>query len=362
MLLYRMAFRQVALGIIFFLASLPAAAQQPAPADGDYILRNFHFKSGESLPELRIHYRTFGSAARDAQGRVTNAVLILHGTGGSGTNFLTPDFAGVLFGPGQLLDAARYFIVIPDSIGNGRSSKPSDGLRMRFPQFEYDDAVALQYRLLTDHLQVNHLRLLIGTSMGCMHSWVWGYTYPDFMDALMPLACLPTEVGGLNRMRRQMMLDVIRNDPEWKNGDYTSQPRTGLRAAIYLSLLVTQSQLQMQKHYPTRESADRFLEDYVNRAMADRDANDILYQYGSSRNYNPSPHLGEIKAKVLYINSADDIINPPELGIAEREIKKVKNGRFILLPTTGQTQGHGTHSQPAIWGRYLEELLKATER
>ena len=357
----RMAFRKVCLGVMFCLASLPAAAQQPVPADGDYILQDFKFKSGESLPELRIHYRTFGSAARDPQGRVTNAVLVLHGTGGSGTNFLTPEFAGTLFGPGQLLDAARYFIVIPDSIGNGRSSKPSDGLRMRFPQFEYDDAVALQYRLLTDHLRVDHLRLIIGTSMGCMHSWVWGYTSPDFMDALMPLACLPTEVSGLNRMRRQMMQDAIRNDPEWKNGDYTTQPRTGLRAAIYLSYMVTQSQLQMQKNYPTREAADRFLEDYINRAMATRDANDILYQYNSSRNYNPSPHLGKIQAQVLYINSADDTINPPELGIAEREIKKVKNGRFILLPTTDQTRGHGTHSRPAVWGKYLEELLKSME-
>ena len=360
--LYRMAYRQICLGVMFCLTALTAAAQQPVPADGDYILRDFRFKSGETLPELRLHYRTFGSPARDAQGRVTNAVLILHGTGGSGTNFLTPDFAGTLFGPGQLLDAARYFIVIPDSIGNGRSSKPSDGLRMRFPQFEYDDAVALQHKLLTDHLRVDHLRLLIGTSMGCMHSWVWGYAYPDFMDALMPLACLPTEVSGLNRMRRQAMLDVIRNDPEWKNGEYTSQPRTGLRAAIYLSYMVTQSQLQMQKNYPTREAADKFLEDYINREMARRDANDILYQYNSSRNYNPSPHLGKIKAQVLFINSADDIINPPELGIAEREIKKVKNGRFILLPTTDQTRGHGTHSRPVVWGRYLEELLKATER
>ena len=248
------ACRSVFLAICFVVISGPGAviavAQQPLPEEGNYILRDFRFRSGETLSELRLHYRTFGAPAHDAQGRVTNAVLVLHGTGSTGARFLTPDFAGALFGPGQLLDARRYFIVIPDNVGHGGSSKPSDGLRMRFPQFEYDDAVALQYRLLTDHLGVNHLRLIIGTSMGCMHSWLWGVTYPDFVDALVPLACLPTEVSGLNRMRRKMMLDVIRNDPEWNGGNYAGQPRAGLRAAIYLSLLVTQSQLQMQKDYP----------------------------------------------------------------------------------------------------------------
>ena len=344
------------------MASLTTKAQQSSPVEGDFTLRDFRFQSGELLPELKIHYRTFGSPVRDSQDRVTNAVLILHGTGVSGESFLTPDFAGYLFGPGQPLDASRYFIVIPDNIGNGQSSKPSDGLRMRFPHFDYDDGVALQHRLLTEHLGVNHLRLIIGTSMGCMQAWIWGYTHPDFVSALMPLACLTTEVSGLNRMRRRMMLDVIRNDPEWRSGEYTTQPRTGLRAAIYLSFLVVQSQLQMQKRYPTHEAADKFLEDYISRAMTSRDANDILYQYGSSGNYNASPHLHEIKAQVLHINSADDLINPPELGIAEQEIKRVKNGRFILLPTTDQTRGHGTYNRPVIWGKYLEELLESTER
>ena len=363
MIAYASVFRQIcfAVSILCFGTGI-AAAQQPAPVEGDFIIRDFRFKSGETLPELRIHYRTFGKPAQDPQGRTTNAVLILHGTGGAGTNFLTPDFAGVLFGPGQLLDAARYFIVIPDSIGNGRSSKPSDGLRMRFPRFEYDDAVALQHKLLREHLRVNHLRLIIGTSMGCMHSWVWGVTYTDFMDALMPLACVPAEVAGLNRMRRKMIQDVIRNDPEWKDGNYTTQPRTALRAAIYLSYLVGAGQLHFRTEYPTRELADNALEEQVNSALPRRDANDMLYQYDSSRNYDPSPHLGKIQAHVLHINSADDIINPPELGIAEREIKKVKRGRFILLPIDGRTVGHGTHSLPAIWGKYLEELLKATER
>ena len=342
--------------------AIASMAQQPTPEEGDFLLRDFRFKSGETLPELRLHYRTFGKPAQDAQGRVTNAVLILHGTGGSGTNFLGPNFAGVLFGPGQLLDAGRYYIILPDSIGNGRSSKPSDGLRMRFPQYEYDDAVALQHRLLTEHLRVNHLRLLIGTSMGCMHSWVWGVTYTDFMDALMPLACVPAEVAGLNRMRRQMMQEVIRNDPEWNGGNYKSQPRTALRAAIYLSYLVGSGQLQMRREFPTREAADKQLEDYINSELPKRDANDMLYQYNSSRNYNPSPHLEKIKVPVLHINSADDIINPPELGIAEREIKKVKHGRFVLLPITDQTRGHATHSQPVIWKQYLEELLKESAR
>ena len=360
--------RGVRWGVYFYLVpilcfgAVPSPAQQLAPEEGDFIVRDFRFKSGETLPELRLHYTTLGKPARDAQGRTTNAVLILHGTGGSGRGFLGPDFAGVLFGPGQLLDASRYYIILPDSISNGRSSKPSDGLRMRFPQYDYDDMVLSQYRLLTEHLRVNHLRLLMGTSMGCMHSWVWGVTYPEFMDALMPLACLPVEIAGLNRTRRKMMQDAIRSDPEWKGGEYTTQPRTGLRAAIYLSYLAGAAQLQMQKNFPTREAADKNLEDYINAELPRRDANNMLYQYSSSRNYNPSPQLGKITAPVLHINSADDLINPPELGIAEREIKKVKRGRFVLLPIDGRTRGHGTHSQPAIWKQYLEGLLKESAR
>lgn len=357
----RSVFLAICFVVISGLGAVVAIAQQPLPEEGNYILRDFRFRSGETLSELRLHYRTFGAPAHDAQGRVTNAVLVLHGTGSTGANFLTPDFAGALFGPGQLLDARRYFIVIPDNVGHGGSSKPSDGLRMRFPQFEYDDAVALQYRLLTDHLGVHHLRLIIGTSMGCMHSWLWGVTYPDFVDALVPLACLPTEVSGLNRMRRKMMLDVIRNDPEWNGGNYAGQPRAGLRAAIYLSLLVTQSQLQMQKDYPTREAADQFLEEYIEREMTRRDANDMLYAVNASRNYNPAPDLHKITAQVLYINFADDIINPPELEIAEREIQKVRNGRFILLPTSDRTRGHGTYRYPVVWEEYLEELLNSLE-
>jgi len=336
-------------------------AQQLAPEEGDFIVRDFRFQSGETLPELRLHYRTFGKPAQDAQGRVTNAVLILHGTGGAGTNFLTPNFAGVLFGPGQLLDAARYFIIIPDSIGNGRSSKPSDGLRMRFPRFEYDDAVALQHKLVTEHLRVNHLRLLIGTSMGCMHSWLWGVTYVDFMDALMPLACLPVEIAGRNRMMRKMVLDSIRTDPGWNAGFYGEQPR-GLRTALYILLIMGSSPLQMQKSAPSRDTTDKYLDDWVAQRLRSTDANDFLYQVDASRNYNPAPALEKITAHVMFINSADDLINPPELAIAEREIKRVKNSRFVLLPITDQTRGHGSHTLAPLWKHHLAELLEASKR
>jgi homoserine O-acetyltransferase len=356
---YRGLFYLVA---ILACAAVRSAAQQPAPKEDDFVLRNFRFKSGETLPELRLHYRTLGQPARDAQGRVTNAVLLLHGTSGSSTNFLAANFAGVLFGSGQLLDASRYYLILPDNIGSGRSSRPSDGLRMRFPKYDYDDMVVMQYRLVTEHLGVNHLRLLLGTSMGCMHSFVWSYTYADFMDATMALACLPVEVAGLNRVRRQMMVDMIRSDPEWNGGNYTAQPRTGLRAAIYLSFLIGASQLQTQKNYPTRLAADRYLEEYINAELPKRDANDIIYQYEASRTYDASPHLEQILSPFLHVNSADDMINPAELGIAEREIQKVKKGRFVILPTSDGTRGHATHSQAAVWKQYLEELLKSSAR
>ncbi len=344
------------------LATCPVLAQRPAPQEGNFIARDFHFKSGETLPELRLHYTTLGKPARDAEGRVTNAVLILHGTGGTGRQFLSQAFADVLFGPGQLLDATRYYIILPDNVGHGGSSKPSDGLRMRFPQYDYDDMVAAQHRLVTEGLGVNHLRLVMGTSMGCMHSFVWGEAYPDFMDALMPLACLPVEIAGRNRMWRKMLLDAIRTDPAWKGGEYTEQPRQGLRTALDLLLLVGSAPLQMQKNYPTREAAEKHLDDYISRRLGSLDANDMLYYFDSSRNYNPSPHLDKIKVPVMYINSADDFINPPELGIAEREIKKVKNGRFVLLPISDETRGHGTHTRAAVWQQYLKELLDSSAR
>jgi homoserine O-acetyltransferase len=289
-------------------------------------------------------------------------VLILHGTGGTGHQFLIPIFAGELFGPGQLLDTARYFIILPDGIGHGKSSKPSDGLHAHFSQYDYDDMVLAHYRLLTEGLGVNHLRLVMGTSMGCMHSFVWGETYPDFMDALMPLACLPVQIAGRNRIWRKMVMDAIRNDPEWKGGDYSAEPRQGLRTALDLLRIATSAPLYMQKTYPTRDSADKALDDYFKAQLAGLDANDLLYQMNASRNYDPSAQLEKIAAPVMHINSADDFVNPPELGIAEREIKRVKNGRFVLLPISDETRGHGTHTRAALWKQYLQELLEKTGR
>lgn len=334
----------------------------PAPVEGDYIIQNFHFRSGETLPELKIHYRTIGTLKSDSAGVTRNAVLIGHGTGGSGTQFLSPQFAGLLFGPGQLLDATRYFIILTDGIGHGNSSKPSDGLHARFPHYNYDDMVAAQHELLTKKLGVNRLRLVMGTSICGMHTWVWGETYPDFMDALMPLASLPVEIAGRNRIWRRMAMDAIRNDPEWVGGEYKTQPTRGLISAQNLLLLMGSVPLQWQKQAPTRDAADKFYADRVTGAVARLDANDLLYQLDASREYNPSPKLETIKAPLFAINSADDVINPPELGLMEREIKRVKRGRFILIPISDQTRGHGTHTLPAIWQQYLKELLEVSSQ
>ena len=339
--------------------SLPADSF--APAEGDYIAHGFQFKSGETLPELRMHYRTLGKPARDASGRVTNAVMILHGTGGSGQQFLAPQFANVLFGPGQLLDANRYFIILPDNIGHGQSSKPSDGMHARFPQYDYEDMVAAQHELLDKGLGVTHLRLLMGTSMGCMHSWVWAETYPDFMDAVMPLACLPVQIAGRNRIWRKMVIDGIRQDPDWKKGEYITEPRAGLQVAADFLIMAGSAPLAMQKNSPTRDSADKYLDEATKRVTAHLDANDILYAVNASRNYDPSQRLGVIIAPVMFVNSADDFINPPELGIAEREIKKVKKGRFVLIPASDQTHGHGTHTWAVSWQQYLNELLETSQ-
>jgi homoserine O-acetyltransferase len=348
-------------GLVLLMFAGPAlAAGYPEPSSGDFIMRDFRFKSGEVLPELKVHYRTIGTPRRDASGRVRNAVLILHGTGGSGESFLTDHFAGVLFGPGQVLDAARYFIILPDGIGHGKSSKPSDGLHARFPHYTYDDMVDAQYRLLTEKLGVDHLRLVLGTSMGGMHTWLWGERHHDFMDALMPLACLPVEIAGRNRMQRRMIMDSIRNDPGWNNGEYTAQPK-GLVNAVHIEIIMSGSPLRLQKEAPTRAAADKLLEELVNARASRIDANDVLYHWDASREYNPAPDLEKIKAPLLAINSADDEINPPELGIMEKEIKRVKRGRFVLIPVSDETRGHGTHSYPAIWKNYLAELLKESE-
>ncbi len=340
----------------------PAARNYPEPAQGDYVLRDFRFKSGETLPELRLHYATLGTPLRDGRGVVRNAVLVMHGTGGAGTQFLTPQFAGVLFGPGQLLDATKYFIILPDAVGHGRSSKPSDGLRARFPRYTYDDMVRAQHQLLTEKLGVNHLRLVTGTSMGGMQTWVWGETYPDFMDALMPLASLPAEIAGRNRVMRRMIIDAIQGDPAWAGGDYREQPRQGLTAAVNILLMMTSSPLQWQKQAPTREAADRFYEERLKAQLARADANDMLYQFDSSREYNPAPELEKIKAPLVAVNSADDLVNPPELGIMEREIKRVRRGRYVLIPVSDETRGHGTHSLPALWQKHLATLLAESAR
>lgn len=347
---------------VFLLTVLGFAQNYPQPAAGDFVMRDFKFESGESLPELKIHYVTLGQPARDKNGIVTNAVIVLHGTGGSNKQFLREQFAGVLFKKGGLLDAEKYFIVIPDNIGHGDSSKPSDGLHARFPHYDYYDMVAAQYRLLTEKLGVNHLRLVMGTSMGGMHSWLWGETYPDFMDALVPLASLPIEISGRNRFFRRMIIDSIRNDSDWQNGEYKTQPVRGLTTAIYTLVMMGSAPLYMQKQAPTKDAADKLFDETMKSRLATTDANDLLYQVDASRDYNPQPKLELIKAPLLAINSADDAINPPELGIVEREIKRVKNGRFILLPITDETRGHGTHTIAAIWQKYLAELLSASAK
>lgn len=334
----------------------PVLAQYPDPVPGDFIVRDFRFASGETLPELKLHYVTIGQPTRDAAGVVRNAVLILHGTGGTGRGFLSKNFAGVLFGPGQLLDARTHYIILPDGIGHGQSSKPSNGLHARFPRYTYADMVTAQYRLVTEGLKVNHLRLVMGTSMGGMQTWMWGEAYPDFMDGLVPLASVPTQIAGRNRMWRKMILDSIREDPAWNGGDYTKQP-PGLEGAIRILVLMAGSTVQAHKDAPTRDAADTLLVEQMRSRSNGVDANDMLYQFDSSREYDPSTALEKITAPLLAINSADDLINPPELGLMEKLVPRVAKGRFVLLPITGDTRGHGTHSWPVIWQQHLKAFL-----
>src|SRR5262245_18152645 len=353
-----MRVRALCLLSIFLVASTARAATYPTPVEGDFAIRDFKFGSGETLPSLNIHYRTIGTPKRDSSGAVRNAVLILHGTGGTGAGFLNQTFGGELFAAGQLLDATRYFIVLPDGIGHGKSSQPSNGLHARFPKYTYDDMVRAQHALLTDGLKVDHLKLVLGTSMGAMHCWVWGEMYPDFVEGLVPLASAPTQIAGRNRIIRKMIMDSITNDPAWMNGEYTSRPHDGLVGAVNLLMMMTSSPLQWHKNGPTRDAADKWYEDQITSRVANTDANDMLYQYNASRDYNPSPNLEKIKAAVLAINSADDVVNPPELGLMEKLMPRVKNGRYILIPMSDKTRGHGTHSLPTVWGNYLAELLR----
>lgn len=337
-----------------------SAAEYPTPVEGDFVIRDFKFAGGETMPELRLHYRTLGKPVKDAKGIVRNAVWIGHGTGGSGAQFIRPEFAGELFGAGQPLDATRYFIVLPDGIGHGTSSKPSDGLKAKFPKYGYNDMVDAQHRLLTEGLGVNHLRLVMGTSMGGMHSWVWGERYPEFMDALLPLASLPTQISGRNRVWRKTLIDAIRNDPGWNGGDYASQPPS-LRTASALIFFMGSNPPLRQEQMPTFAKADEVLEQTMANALENLDANDLLYQVSASWDYDPGPALEKIRVPLVAVNSADDLINPPELGILEREIKRVPQGEAITLPLSPQTRGHGSHTIANLWKPYLEKLLVRTE-
>jgi homoserine O-acetyltransferase/O-succinyltransferase len=338
------------------------AADYPAPTEGDFTIRIFKFTSGETLPELRLHYRTLGKAEKDAQGKTTNAVLIMHGTTGSGAQFVPrPEFADELFGKGQPLDATRFFIILPDAIGHGKSSKPSDGMHAKFPRYGYIDMVEAQYRLLTEGLGVNHARLVMGTSMGGMHTWLWGELHPDFMDALMPLASLPTQISGRNRAWRRMIIDAIRNDPDWRGGDYAKQ-LPSLRTAAEMLWFMSSNPVLRQKEAPTLAKTDEVLDKFVDQIVKTDDANDVLYALEASHDYDPGPNLEKIRAPLIAINSADDLINPPELGILEREIKRVPKGRAVIIPLSDKTRGHGSHTIAALWKDELLKLLNESKK
>jgi len=355
--------------MILFLAALAAQPAQSAPAppapshwpirQGDVILKDFRFRTGEVLPELRIHYTTLGTPHRNRAGEIDNAVMVLHGTGGTGQQFLRPQFADELYGPGQPLDISRYWIILPDNIGHGMSSKPSDGLRMKFPKYDYDDMVEAQRQMLKE-LGVTHLRLIMGTSMGCMHAFVWGETHPGFASALMPMACEPIEIAGLNRMWRQLAINGIKADPAWQNGAYKVQPTQGLRTAQSLLFVAGAAPLNYQAGYATREAASAFAEERVSTAMQALDANDLIYQLDSSRNYNPWPKLEAVTAPVMWLNSADDFINPRNFDFPAQAVKRMPNAKFRMIQETGDTRGHGTHTWAKFWKNDLIELLART--
>ncbi len=337
--------------------SPPPTASRWATQDGDFVSRDFRFRDGESLPALKLHYTTLGQPRRNAQGRIVNAVMVLHGTGGSGAQFLRPQFADVLYRPGGLLDITRWYVILPDGIGHGASSKPSDGLHARFPHYDYADMVAAQHLLLTQGLHVDHLRLLMGTSMGCMHDFVWAETYPDFAQAVMPLACLTVPIAGRNRLWRQALMQAIRTDPDWRGGEYAPEPKQALATAADRRPIAGAAPLQIQAADPTPDAADAALAKTQARTLSDTDANDLLYQVAASQDYNPSPQLERISAPLTWVNSADDFINPPELGVAPAEVKRIPHGRFVLIPASLKTHGHGTHTWAEEWSGDLAALL-----
>jgi homoserine O-acetyltransferase len=346
---------QAALVLASAFVTLAAfAAEYPAPREGSWVARDFRFHTGEVMPQLTLAYRTIGAPTGEP-------VLVLHGTAGSGASMLTPAFAGELFGPGQPLDAARYYIIIPDTVGHGKSSKPSDGLRAKFPHYNYEDMVDAHYRLLTEHLNVRHLRAVIGNSMGGMETWIFATKYPDYMDAAVPMACFPTEMSSRNWMLRRLITDSIRNDPDWKDGQYTQQPKSARFASVFFGIATSGGNQALYKAAPTREKADALVDARL-AAPFTADANDVLYQWDSSRDYNASPGLEKINAAVLAINSADDERNPPELGVLDREMKRVKNGRVLLIPASENTAGHGTTANAKFYQRELAEILQGAPR
>jgi homoserine O-acetyltransferase len=359
-----MAMVKLLIGLLALAWAGTATAQADYAAharEGDAVLRDFRFGSGERMDELSIHYATLGTPRRDSKGAVSNAVMVLHGTGGSGRQFLQPQFAAELFGPGQPLDLSRYYVILPDGIGHGKSSKPSDGLRMRFPKYDYDDMVEAQRRMLVEGLGVTRLRLLMGTSMGCMHGFVWAETHPDFAQAIMPMACLPTGIAGHNRMWRKLVVEGIEADPAWAGGNYSGQPVQGLRTAVSILQIAGFAPLYLQKAYPTREAADAYILDRVAKDLPTRDANDLIYQVEASRYYDPWPKLERIRAPLTWVNSSDDFINPAEYGIAEDAVRRLKTGRYILIRATSDTRGHGTHTWAKFWRQELIDLLARTE-
>jgi homoserine O-acetyltransferase len=360
----------IAIALLAAQAAAPATSS-PAPVatvtnwpirESDYVIRDFRFHDGATLPALRIHYTMLGQPHRDASGAIDNAVMVLHGTGGTGKQFLSPQFADELYGPGQPLDISKYWIILPDNIGHGGSSKPSDGMRMRFPAYDYGDMVEAQYRLLKDGLGIKQMRLIMGTSMGCMHGFVWGEAHPDYVRALMPMACQPVELAGLNRMWRQLLIDGIKSDPAWAGGEYKSEPVQGLRTAESLLFVAGAAPLSYQKLYPTRVAASDFASRRVSEAMTGLDANDLIYQVDASRTYDPWPALEKITTPVTWINSADDFINPRNFDFAAQAVKRMPNARFRLVAETADTHGHGTHTWAVNWKADLVDLLARTEK
>jgi homoserine O-acetyltransferase/O-succinyltransferase len=355
--------RRLLRGVLLSAAGVQTVSAQTANPwtavgeQGTAVLRNFSFSAGGSLDTLRLHYTTLGARRKSADGVVRNAVLVLHGTGGTGRGFLNTGYAGGLFAPGKPLDSTKYFIILPDGIGHGGSSKPSDGLHARFPHYGYRDMVMAQQRLLTEALGITHLRVIVGTSMGCMHAFTWGWMYPGFADALAPMACVPTQIAGRNRMMRTMAMDAIRQDPEWRGGEYTVPPRAGLRSALHILFLMGSAPLVQHRQAPSRDAADSAIRAYIDARIGTTDANDFLYQFDASSDYDPSPQLATIRVPVLHINSEDDEVNPAELRIAEQLDARMPHARFVLLPISEQTRGHGTHSIPAIWGEMLRDFL-----